>query len=120
MRYILIAICLMFLVPALASAHSLAWDRNNVEPDFAGYNAYDTTSGRVKLNATLLSPSSICTGIPPAGSCVFPIPIANHVTNHTFVVTAVDTNGNESADSNIATLDLLPPASPGSLHIINQ
>ena len=103
--------------PVMVLAHSLAWNKNNVEPDLAGYNAYDTTTVRTKLNTATI-PTSVCTGTPLV--CVFSIPTASHIDAHKFVVTAVDTAGNESSDSNTATLDLLSPVAPGSLYIINQ
>jgi hypothetical protein len=105
------------LLPVMAIAHSLAWSKNNVEPDLAGYNAYDITTGRVKLNATTI-PTSVCTGTPL--TCTFSIPTASHIDGHKFVVTAIDAGGNESLDSNTATLDLSAPVAPGSLLIINQ
>lgn len=116
MKKLLLAVMFSLLLPSFALAHSLAWDKNNVEPDLAGYNAYDTTTTRTKLNTTTI-PISVCTGTPL--ECKFVIPTTNHVNEHTFVVTAIDTVGNESGDSNTATIDLVPPAIPGSLHIIN-
>jgi pectate lyase len=68
---------------------SLNWNDNS-EEDFAGYNIYHSTthgSGYVKLNSSLLTSSSYTD---------------NSVTNNTnyyYVVTAVDTNANESAYS---------------------
>jgi hypothetical protein len=117
---LLIAVFALLSIPCMAMAHSLAWDRNNVEPDLAGYNVYDTTTTKTKLNTTGLVTTSACTGTPPAGSCTYAIPTGSHVDGRKFVVTAVDTSGNESGDSNTATMDLLPPATPGSLRIINQ
>lgn len=120
MKITLLISIILLCIPSFVFAHSLAWDKNNVEPDLAGYNAYDSTTGTraVKMNTTVIPPS-VCTGTPL--QCVFAIPSANHVDGHKFVVTAVDTSGNESGDSNIATLDLIPPAVPGNnnLHIIN-
>jgi hypothetical protein len=117
-KVLLFAVVLSIFLPTMVMAKSLAWNRNNMEADLAGYNAYDTTATRTKMNTSLIT-TSACTGIPPAGSCTFVIPTTFHINGHTYVMTAVDTQGNESADSNTVTMDLNPPAAPGSLIIIN-
>ncbi len=68
----------------------LDWNDNN-ESDLAGYNVYRSTtsgSGYSKLNGSLL------------GSSNYTDNIATHDTTYYYVVTAVDTNSNESSDSN--------------------
>jgi pectate lyase len=69
----------------------LDWNDNN-EPDLAGYNVYRSTtsgSGYAKLNdSNLVSDSNYIDDI------------ATHDTTYYYVVTAVDTNSNESNDSN--------------------
>lgn len=104
----LLLVLAIVLLPSFAFAVSLAWDpvTTNTDgspcTDLAGYNAYSTTSGKVKLNTTPLPPS-ICV----AGVCSYtltPIPAEGN----SFVVTAVDVNGNESGDSNTATYHTTP------------
>ena len=118
---LVVLVACVFLSPVFVFAHSLAWDRTNAEPDLAGYNAYDVTTTRVKMNTTVI-PDTICTGTIPGGICVTPIPTQYHIEGHRYVVTAIDTAGNESIDSNIAgPLNTIAPGAPGSgsLHIIN-
>ena len=71
----------------------------NTETDMAGYNLYRTDGTRAKINSTLIPH-------PPT----LPYPFSITVTDGsrgtaTFVLRAVDTAGNESADSNLATYD---------------
>ena len=70
----------------------LDWN-NNTEPDLIGYNAYRSANGTdyTKLNTSLILVSSFRDKTPlnPA------------TTNYYYKVTAVDTNGNESAYSSV-------------------
>jgi fibronectin type 3 domain-containing protein len=86
----------------------LNWD-NNTESDLAGYNVYRSTtsgSGYSKLNTSLLSDSNY---------------IDNSVTNGTpyyYVVTAVDTNNNESRysmEAKATPSNTRPPEAPTGL-----
>lgn len=77
--------------------------------DLAGWNLYKTTSGRVKVNTGGLIPPASCTGTTTL-SCTWAIPANSAVKNDTFVITAVDTSGNESGDSNTAKYGVLPKA----------
>ncbi|MBN1764585.1 MAG: carbohydrate-binding protein [Sedimentisphaerales bacterium] len=68
----------------------LDWADNNTEEDFAGYNVYRSTSsgsGYAKLNASLLTVSDYTDGSAVNGTMYY------------YVVTAVDTNNNESGYS---------------------
>ncbi len=74
---------------ALRSKVNLSWD-GNTEQDLAGYNVYRSTtsgSGYQKINAGLIS-----------GTSLQDSNVAN-LTYYYYVVTAVDTSGNESAMS---------------------
>lgn len=74
----------------------LIWNPNT-EPDLAGYNIYRSTAGQkpVKLNTELLrSPLYHDTSATPGH-------------RYTYHVTAVDTNGNESASSEEVRVDVL-------------
>jgi endoglucanase len=92
----------------------------NTEPDMAGYNLYRTdTAARTKINSTLLPfhPG------PGLSSYAFALTVADNSSGTlSFVLTAVDISGNESADSNIATYvytsDTIPPGVPQNLKII--
>ena len=92
----------------------------NTEPDMAGYNLYRTdTAARTKINSTLLPfhPG------PGLSSYAFALTVTDNSSGTlSFVLTAVDQSGNESADSNIATYvytsDTIPPGTPQNLKII--
>ncbi|MBN1788397.1 MAG: hypothetical protein JW806_08380 [Sedimentisphaerales bacterium] len=67
----------------------LDWNDNS-EPDLAGYNVYswtDADANHIKLNSSLLTNSD------------YTDDITTHDTMYYYVVTAVDTNSNESDDS---------------------
>jgi uncharacterized Fe-S cluster protein YjdI len=69
--------------------------------DLVGYNLYETTGGvRVKVNSSIISHSSNCTGTTsPKCSWIMP----SQTKGDTFVMVAVDALGQESKDSNVAT-----------------
>jgi endoglucanase len=85
----------------------------NTEPDMAGYNLYRTDGTRLKLNPALIPHPPV---LPYSFSLTVP---DNSSGTMTFVLTAVDTSGNESPDSNTAskTYDLAPPAAPKAFSI---
>jgi hypothetical protein len=85
----------------------------NTETDMAGYNLYRTDGTRLKLNTSLIPHPPV---LPYSFSFTVP---DNSSGTMTFVLTAVDTSGNESPDSNTAskTYDLAPPAAPKTLSI---
>ncbi len=92
------------------SAVDLAWTANT-EPDLAGYDVYRGTSPgshATKVNASLVSPS-------PSPS--YSDSTATNGTTYYYVVTAVDTSGNPSGDSNeaSATPQNGPPLAPTNL-----
>lgn len=94
------------------------WDRNS-ETDLAGYNLYRTDGTRTKVNATLIGTTY--------GTTANPFLFNMTVTDGTegtlrFKLTAVDTAGNESLDSNEApyTYDVKAPAAPIALGITKQ
>jgi hypothetical protein len=78
--------------------------------DLAGYNAYDVTGTRTKLNSSTI-PTTACV----AGVCTWDLPTLP-TEGKKFVVTAIDTTSHESADSNTATYTNTPSA-PASLII---
>ena len=75
--------------------------------DLAGFNLYRTDGTRTKINTSLIPTTSGASSSPylfveaPTASCTM-----------TFVVTAVDSAGNESADSNTASYAYTPPPPP--------
>ena len=89
------------------------WDANT-ETDLAGYRVYRTDGTRAMIG-TVLPPAH---QYGPFTLRSFPISSAGILK---FVVTAYDTNNNESADSNTATwtynLDTIPPGAPKSLKL---
>jgi len=86
----------------------LNWDDNH-EPELAGYNVYRSTtsgSGYVKVNSSLVTDSNYTDSGLTDGIVYY------------YVVTAVDTNNNESRYSSEASAsprDLTPPAAPTGL-----
>ena len=83
----------------------------------AGYNLYRTDGTRLKLNPALIP--FLTTGVPTA-QYLFSLTVPDNSSGTmTFVMTAVDTSGNESLDSNTASkiYDLVPPVKPTGLMI---
>ena len=79
----------------------------NTETDLAGYNLYRTDGTRLKLNPVIIAI--------PAVNYNFSVTVPDNSTGTmTFVLTAVDTAGNESLDSLTASrvYDLVPPVKP--------
>ena len=111
---ILIASSVIFVPTETLAAtitKTLLWDANT-EADLKGYNVYQsiTDGGPYTLKAGLAKVTSYNVTL----SATVP-------TNYFWVVTAVDTAGNESGYSNQATFlfepDLTAPAAPGNLRL---
>ncbi|MBN1414637.1 MAG: T9SS type A sorting domain-containing protein [Bacteroidales bacterium] len=89
----------------------LTWD-NNIEPDLAGYNLYrsEVTEGNfIRLNDTLIFANAYVDSV-----------VTNDV-SYFYKVTAVDTLGNESRDSDvIKAVPTLRPAAPTELYARND
>ena len=110
---LIMAIVLMASSVFAASISLKATWTPNTEADMAGYNLYRTDGTRLKLNPALIPhppvlPYSFIVNVPDNSSGTM-----------TFVITAVDTTGNESADSNTASkaYDLVPPIKPVGLTV---
>lgn len=107
MRLILIGM-LVLLMCGTAMAEKLVWDPPTtytdgtpIAPgDLVGYNAYETTGGRVKLNASMITHSSACVGT-TTPKCSWTM--STQTKGDTFLMTAVDSVSQESSDSNTAT-----------------
>jgi hypothetical protein len=116
---ITLLVVVSWLVCSPLFAASLKWDAvtQNVDntpcTDLAGYNAYDVTAARTKVNTTTILPA-VCT----AGICTWTIP-GTPTEGKKYVVTAIDTSNNESGDSNIATYGIAPKA-PGGLIAVSS
>jgi len=108
---ILFLICFIGIAGAATLNLKATWTANT-EPDMKEYRLFRTDSGRVLVGTiphpATLHPFSIT--IPDNSQGVL-----------TFVLTAVDTNNNESLDSNTASyaynVDMIPPAKPGGFSI---
>jgi hypothetical protein len=120
LKVVLIAI-LLILMSSLSFGATLnlkaTWTPNT-EADMASYNLYETDAGRVKINQT---PIRFYPG-PGTSSYLFSVTVPDPPATGTlsFVLTAVNTSGAESADSNTATYiyNAPPPNSPKNLKII--
>jgi len=116
MNRIVLMILAMVMMASLVFGASLnlkaTWTPNT-ETDMAGYNLYRTDGTRLKLNPALIPH-------PPIFPYLFSVTVPDNSSGTiTFVLTAVDTSGNESVDSIAAnkTYDLIPPARPVGLNI---
>jgi hypothetical protein len=122
MKTLLIIACLLFAVPALAER--VTWDPPTtytdgsaiLAADLQGYNLYETTGGiRAKVNSGLITHSTQCVGT-VSPKCSWTLPEAQSK-GDTFVLTAVDSLGQESGDSNVATFAGKKLGVPGILVI---
>ena len=132
MKILLLSLVVLFLSLGNAFAfnanNKLCWDANT-ESDLAGYKVYvasqsglvtgvftpDIINGRdVVLTAT---PASPCDSVFGTYLDVGGIPLVDG--QYFMIVTAYDTSGNESANSNEVSvpLDLTPPVGPANAHI---
>jgi hypothetical protein len=116
-KLFLFVILSMLIFPGISFAVHAEWNppTTNVDgsplTDLGGFNVYEVTGSRTKVNSTLILPS-VCTGSPSVCSWTFPGGVVTE--GDKFVVTAVDTGGNESGDSNQATA-VFAPSAPGGL-----
>lgn len=104
---IVLAVLLMSTMAQAAIINLRATWTANIETDLAGYNLYRTDGTRLKINPTLI--------VIPAVQYDFSVTVPDNSTGTmTFVLTAVDTTGNESPDSLTASrvYDLVPPVRP--------
>ena len=124
MRWVVIASIMMFMVvcgSALGATLNLkaTWTPPTTNSDgtpltdLASYNLYRTDSGRTRIgniSSTAAQPY------------LFSVTVTNSATL-TFVITAVDTSGNESVDSAPASysyVDTIPPSAPKNLTVQKQ
>ncbi|RLB67230.1 MAG: hypothetical protein DRH04_08265 [Deltaproteobacteria bacterium] len=109
---LLVVIGVAFNVQAAVQV-TATWSANT-ESDLAGYNIYRSTtsgSGYVKLNSSIIAKTS-------APQYIDTIPDATEVTYY-YVVTAVDTSGNESSYSSEASthIDTRAPSPPNGIKV---
>jgi len=107
---LLAALCLLVATPVLAKDVTFLWDPNS-ESDLAGYRLYQSgTSG----SYTYGSGNEVANI--PTGTEICTIDVADGTWY--WVLTAHDTNGNESGPSNEVSIsiDETAPAPPVSLH----
>lgn len=106
-RSVMLVVATLFWY-AVSSAATLLWDPNT-EPDLAGYNIYRCS----QLPCTKRSPGAAL--LTTVGRTTTSFNIGTPVVVQHYVVTAFDTAGNESSESNIATytpLTASPPPPP--------
>ncbi len=112
---LILTLCTMHSAPCAALSLTASWTAPTTNADgtaltdLASYNLYRTDGTRTKINT---SPIAV-----PATSYSFSVTVSGSGTL-TFVATAVDTSGNESADSNVASYvytDTTIPSPPKSL-----
>ncbi|MBM4337972.1 MAG: hypothetical protein FJ110_00345 [Deltaproteobacteria bacterium] len=117
MKWIIIVFSLLFICgPSFGATLNLraTWTANT-EPDMREYRLYRTDGTRT-LIGTIAHPTT---------SYNFTITVPDNSSGTlTFVLTAVDTNNNQSADSTPASynynLDTIPPGVPRNLSVQNQ
>ncbi len=102
-RSVMLAVATVFW-HAVSSGATLLWNPNT-EPDLAGYNIYRCS----QLPCTKRSPGAAL--LTTVGRTTTSFNIGTPVVVQHYVVTAFDTAGNESSESNIATYTP-PTASP--------
>ncbi len=110
MKTLILTLILAFglVSSVLAADVTLQWDANS-EPDLAGYYVYqadrigDKTTAWVKITPdVILLPTFVVTGLDDA--------------NYAWMVTAIDSSGNESFVSNmVERFDRTPTAAPTNL-----
>ncbi|HXF92383.1 MAG TPA: hypothetical protein VNK46_06475 [Nitrospiraceae bacterium] len=128
-KLVLMAVLVTVFWPAIGSTATLLWNANS-EPDLAGYNIYRCS----QLPCTKRSPGSAL--LATVGRTTTSFNIGTPAVVQYYVVTAYDTAGNESGESNVATYTpptaspppppppeqppaaLAPPPTPGGLRIV--
>jgi hypothetical protein len=114
-KIILLTLAMVFMASLVFGASiplKASWTPNS-EPDMASYKLYRTDGTRTLLG----------TIAHPTVTYSFSVTVAdNSQGTLTFVLTAVDTAGNESLDSGVATypFDLKAPVAPGGLGVVKQ
>ena len=117
MKRIILVVISILLTSTLVFGASLnlraTWTANT-EPDMASYNLYRTDGARLKINTVPI--------VHPITTYDFTVTVTDGSGgNLTFVLTAVDTNNNESGDSVTAplayNLDVTPPVAPRNPNI---
>ena len=117
MKRVVLVLAIVLMVPAMVFGASLQWNPpttntdGSVITDLAGYNAYDITAARIKLNTAVI-PKTICV----SNVCTWGL-VTLPVDGQKYAVRAIDTSNNESIDSNVATYSTIPSV-PGALLII--
>jgi len=113
---LVLVIIMLFCGSALGATLNLraTWTANT-EADMKEYRLYRTDGTRTLIG----------TITHPATSYNFSVTVADNSSGTlTFVLTAVDTNNNQSSDSTPASytynLDTIPPTSPRNLNVQNQ
>jgi hypothetical protein len=113
---LILVIVMIFCGSALGATLNLkaTWTANT-EPDMREYRLYRTDGTRT-LIGTIAHPTT---------SYNFSVTVPDNSSGTlTFVLTAVDTNNNQSSDSTPASytynLDTIPPTSPRNLSVQNQ
>jgi hypothetical protein len=108
MKKIALILFVLLIIPSILSAGSFRWDAVTVNvdgtpaTDISGYNIYNVTVGRIRINVDEI-PSSACV----SGFCEWSWP-GTFVNGDKFVVTATDSGHTESGDSRIATVSVSP------------
>jgi len=121
MKKTLFTIILLIIVGTAFSAQAAVqitanWSANS-ESDLAGYNIYRSTtsgSGYVKINSSIIAKTSSPQYVDNISGSV--------ETTYYYVVTAVDTSGNESSYSSEKSthVDTMAPSAPSGLTITVQ
>jgi hypothetical protein len=110
----IISVLLLFSLAFGGSLNLRATWNPNTETDMASYKLYRVDTGRILIGTI---------SHPPALPYLFSVSVAdNSQGSLSFVLTAVDTSGNESADSNsvVYPFDLKAPAAPSGFGVSKQ
>jgi endoglucanase len=101
---------MLIAVVAYATITNLAWDANT-ETDLAGYKLYQSTAG---ATGPFTYVKTIAKGTLTAATADLPDG------TYWWVLTAYDTNGNESGYSNVVTrtIDTVAPAAPKNFRLV--
>ena len=105
---------LILTVPCFAQRDiTLVWNANT-EPDLAGYIVYQSErpSGGTWSDWIMVPGITASVLVPPTASPTYTVTVPNEDYDYAFVVTAIDTSGNESGAGNPA-MYLIPPDCQG-------